>query len=283
VWAGNIKPAGQVARWLRARRGLPYGLIAHGLDLGILARQAERSTRKRAIARELFGAAAGVVTNSQWTADRCARLLDQLNLTDLTDRIRVVHLGADPQRFSPRGPASPLGPGRWLLTVARLVPHKGIDTGIVALAGLAGLRPDLSYAVAGEGPDRQRLVDLAVRHGVANRVRFLGAVPDVELPGLYRAATVYLGLSREEGATAVPVVGARSGGVPETVAESGVLVPPDDPLAAALAIGALLDDPARRQALGRAGRERVERYLNWTRAVEQLSRAALAFREPPPR
>jgi phosphatidylinositol alpha-1,6-mannosyltransferase len=299
VWAGNIKPAGHVARWLRARRGLPYGLIAHGLDLGILAQQADRSARKRLIARQLFAAAGGVVSNSRWTADRCARLLEQLDLPHLTDRIRVVHLGADPTRFSPHGPAGTLGPGRWLLTVARLVPHKGIDTAIGALALLAGSRPDLRYAVAGEGPDRQRLVDLAARHGVTDRIRFLGAVADVELPGVYRAATVYLGLSREEGievegfglalaeaqATARPVVAARSGGIPETIAEgeSGVLVPPDDSRAVALAIGALLDDPARCQSLGRAGRERVERYLNWNRAVEQLSLAARAFQEQPRR
>jgi len=299
VWAGNIKPAGHVARWLNTRRGIPYGLIAHGLDLGIIAEQSVRSGRKRVVARGLFEHAAGIVANSRWTAERCRRLLRELGVPHVAERLRVVLLGADPSRFRPDGPVYPLGPGRWLLTVARLVPHKGIDTAIEAFAVLAASCPDLCYAIVGDGPDRPRLAELARRQGLADRVRFVGSVDEADLPAVYRAAVVYVGLSREEGrevegfglslveaqAAGRAVVAARSGGIPESVAdgESGLLVPAADARSAAEALAHLLSDESRRNALGRAGRQRVERTLNWARVAEELSLAAREFREGPRR
>ncbi len=298
LWAGNLKPAGHVARWLGSALGVPYGLIVYGLDLGIVGEQARRSIRKRRRARDLFADAAGIVACSEWTARRCRALLAELDLPTQADRIRVIHLGADPGRFRPQGDRYPLAEGRWLLSVARLVPHKGIDTAIEALGLLRERFPDLRYAVAGAGPDRDRLAALAGALGVAERVRFLGAVSDEELPGLYRGATLYLGLSREAGheaegfglalveaqASGVAVVAARSGGIPEAVDQggSGLLVPPSDARAAAEAITTLLEQPARRAALGTAGRRRVEERLNWSRVAEELSRAAREFRERPP-
>ena len=294
VWAGNLKPAGHVARWLRARRGLPYGLIVHGLDLGLLSEQAARSPRKRVIARSLLNGASGVVANSRWTADRYLALARDLGVPHSEECVRVVPLGADPLRFRPDGPVFRLGPGRWLLTVARLVPHKGIDTALAALALLAAARPDLRYAIAGDGPDRQRLLELTAHFGLVDRVRFLGQVEESELPALHRAAEICVGLSRQEGvqvegfglslveaqASGRPVVAAASGGIPDAVAdgETGLLVPPADPEAAASAVAALLDDEALRRTLGSAGRLRVEQTLNWSRVVGDLSLAATAFR-----
>ncbi|HSB54177.1 MAG TPA: glycosyltransferase family 4 protein [Gemmatimonadales bacterium] len=294
IWAGNLKPAGHVARWLGATRRIPYGLIVYGLDLAIVSEQARRSARKRRRVRMLFRDAAGIVACSEWTAGRCRALLDQLGLGGVAGLIRVIPLGADPRRFSPDGRRYPLPQGRWLLTVARLVPHKGVDTGIRALASLHERFPDLQYAVAGTGPDRERLAALATDLGVSDRLVFLGPVPDEDLPSLYRSATVYLGLSRESGnevegfglslveaqASGCPVIAVKSGGVPDAVAdgESGILVPPSDAAAAARAIAALLEDDGRRAALGAAGRRRVEERLNWERVVAELRQASEEFR-----
>src|SRR5262249_32132757 len=70
VWAGNLKPAGDVAESLRRRRGVAWGMIVHGLDLAIIAEQANRSSRRRWIARWLFRNASVIVANSEWTAAR---------------------------------------------------------------------------------------------------------------------------------------------------------------------------------------------------------------------
>jgi phosphatidylinositol alpha-1,6-mannosyltransferase len=294
IWAGNLKPAGHVARWLGTSRGIPYGLVVYGLDLALVSEQSRRSSRKRRRARMLFEDAAGIVACSQWTAERCRALLQQLDLAQVSQRIRVIPLGADQRRFSPVGGRYPLPAGQWLLTVARLMPHKGIDTGIRAVASLRDRFPDLRYAVAGAGPARESLAALVTELGVSDQVVFLGAVSDEELPALYRSAAIYLGLSREQGndvegfglalveaqASGCPVVAVRSGGIPDAVAdgESGILVAPSDPAAAAQAIASLLEDPGRRSSLGAAGRRRVEEELNWDKVVAEFSRAAREFR-----
>ena len=291
-WVGNLKPAGYVARWLQARQRTPYGLIVYGLDVLQLEAQARQSRRKRFVARQILGGASGTVAISHWTAARFRALATSLGLHAVAARVEVVPLGADPGRFHPGIEAATviarhgLGGRRWLLTVARLVPHKGIDTVIAALA----LLPDVGYLVAGDGPDRLRLQQLAEAAGVADRVRFLGGVPAEDLPALYRAATVYVGLSREEAgqvegfglslveaqACGIPVVATTCGGIADAVSdgESGSLIRPNDPAAAVAAIGALLADDSRRSAMGQAGRARVEQYLNWGRVVAELERYA---------
>lgn len=295
-WVGNLKPAGYVAQWLQACQRIPYGLIVHGLDLLQLEAQARQSRRKCFVARHILGKASGTVANSQWTAARFRALAVWLGLPAVAERVQVVPFGADPKRFHPDINTAAviarhgLGGRRWLLTVARLVPHKGIDSVIAALP----LLPEVGYLVAGGGPDRLRLQQLAEAAGVADRVRFLGAVPDAELPAIYRMATVYVGLSREEAgqvegfglslveaqACGVPVVATNCGGIPDAVSDgqSGVLIPPNDPAAAVVAIAALLTDDSRRRAMGQAGRARVEQYLNWGRVVTDLERCAEEWR-----
>ena len=184
-----------------------------------------------------------------------------------------------------------------MLTVARLEPHKGIDTALQALARLPPAYANVGYLVAGEGPHRATLEQLARDVGVGERVRFLGWVPERELPALYNVATVYVGASRQIGrsgvegfglaiaeaaASGLPIVATESGGIPDLVqgGMTGWLVPPDDPdgLAAALE-GVLANEPAARQR-GQAARRRVEEYLNWDRMTAELER--ITHRRPPP-
>ncbi|HWA15320.1 MAG TPA: glycosyltransferase, partial [Gemmatimonadales bacterium] len=218
TWAGNLKPAGYVARWLQVRRRIPYGVLLYGHDLLRVRVQARRSLRKRLAARTLLDHAAALVAISSWTGELCRTVLKEVGAAHRGDRVHLVPLGTDPDRFSPRGPVADVGPGRWLLTVARLVPHKGIDTAIEALAGLGPRFEDVGYLVAGEGPDRARLETLVRQRGLGGRVRFLGDVSDLELPAYHRSATLYLGLSREQGEEAegfgLSLVEAQGCGVP---------------------------------------------------------------------
>lgn len=292
VWCGNLRPAGYVAARTRQRDGIPYGVLLHGGDLLQLRAKFTRSPIKRRSARALLGNAAVLVANSEWTARLAAEVLGTLDL-DPADRIRVVPLGSDPAVFRPGLDSAAvlaryrIRPSRArLLTVARLVPHKGIDVAIAALADLRDRVPGLTYLVVGRGPDRARLEGLAASRNLGGLVQFLDRVPDEDLPALYSLADLYLGLSREEGldvegfgialtdaaASGVPVIGGRSGGTGAAVldGETGLLVDAADPGPVVAAVLSLLADPGRRRALGEAGRRWVERDRNWDRVVRDL-------------
>jgi phosphatidyl-myo-inositol dimannoside synthase len=306
TWCGELKPAGYPARWLQARHGVPYGVIAYGTELLLLDAKVGRSAFKRWSARQLLGNAAVVVAISEWTAGLARRVLERVGCDALARGVQVVPLGTTPQHFRPGVDPRDvrarygLGGGRWILTVARLEWHKGIDTVIKALPAVRAAHPGTRYAVAGvgEGDRGPRLEQLARDLGLGDAVRFLGAVPDADLPGLYNAADLYVGASRyhdllaegfgislvEASACGLAVVGGRSGGVPDAVrdGETGILVDPDDPQAVASGINQLLGDAELRKRLGAAGRKAVETFYNWDRVANDLIRIDAEFRLPAP-
>jgi phosphatidylinositol alpha-1,6-mannosyltransferase len=292
AWCDNIRPSAYPANLLARRRQVPYGVILHGSDLFDLRRNFRRRWFKRLVARRLLGDAAVLVTNSQWTAQLTGEVLDELGLDRSPSRIQVVSLGTDPTTFRPEiDPTSfrserglPAGP--WLVTVARLELYKGADVGIRAVRLLADRGLPVHYAIVGDGPARPELETLARSEQVADRVHFLGRVPENLLPEAYRLADIYLGITRQtevavEGfgislveaqAAGVPVIAGRGGGTADAVAdgETGLLVDPLDAKAVADAVESLLADPTRRAAMGRAGRQAVEAHYNWDRVVADL-------------
>lgn len=147
-------------------------------------------------------------------------------------RWRVVPNGIDPARFNPNGPVAP---GDYLLFVGRLVAYKGVD---VLLDALHQLRPGLPLYVVGDGPLAPALQAQASALGVD--VRWLGRVPDDDLPALYRGARLTIlpsvntqecfGISLIESmACGTPVVASRLPGVAQVAARGGFLVEPGDP------------------------------------------------------
>jgi glycosyltransferase involved in cell wall biosynthesis len=198
------------------------------------------------------------------------------------DRIAVVPCGVDTGHFRPTGPVAPRGARSRVLTVSRLVPRKGVDTVVRAMARL----PGAELVVAGGPPaagldtDREvaRLRALATAEGVGDRVCFLGAVGHADLPAMLRSADVVACVPTYEPfgivpleamACGVPVVASAVGGLADTVVDgvTGRHVPPGDDTAVAAALGELLADPGRAHALGRAGRRRAESEFGWSRVA----------------
>jgi phosphatidylinositol alpha-1,6-mannosyltransferase len=174
-----------------------------------------------------------------------------------------------------------------------LASHKGIDTGLRVLAALRNEFPDLRYAVVGSGVQRTHLEALAKDLGVQDRVRFLGRVPEADLPALYNCGEVYLGLSRtvelmaegfgisliEASACGLPVVGALSGGIPDAVrdGETGVLVDSNRTEPATEAVRLLLRDRTLGRRLGYNGRKAAEQHYNWDRVAAEFYRIGSEF------
>jgi glycosyltransferase involved in cell wall biosynthesis len=181
--------------------------------------------------------------------------------------------------------------GPLVLTTARLDSQKGLDH----LVRAAVLVPDATFVIAGDGPLRSRLEDLASALGVADRVRFLGHRADVPallancdvfvLPSLYEGLPLSL---LEAMASRRPVIATDVPGSNEVVrhAESGWLVPPANPPALADAIRRLLDDPAGAERMASAARARVEREFSierMVRGVEAVYDQVLVRPRPPAR
>ena len=196
------------------------------------------------------------------------------------DKLRVVHYGLDapPEPWGP--PGGPELPAQTpvLLAICRLVPQKGVDVAIDALAGVREQHPDAHLVVLGEGPLREELTRRAEAVGVAEAVSLPGRVGDV---GWWlRRAAVLVHPARWEGfglalleamLSARPVVASAVSSIPEIVddGETGRLVPPDDPFALADAVTDILDHPARAAAMGDAGLALAQTEFSVERMTER--------------
>ncbi len=293
VWCGNFKPAAYPARWVHARADAPYGIMLYGTELLLLQDRIHSSALKRRVARALLGSAAVLLTISHCTRLLALEVLSELGFAEGEHDVRTVPLGTDPDHFRPGVDGSAvqqrygLDQGRWLMTVARVVSHKGIDTVLRALSTLRDEFPDLRYAVVGEGPNLAEYRVLAKTLGVDQRVRFLTGVPDSDLPGCYNSAEIYMGVSRpvelmiegfgislsEASACGLPVIGSRSGGIPDAVrdGETGLLVDATSSEAVAAAVRLLLRDRDLARRLGEGGRQAVESFFNWDRVTQDVA------------
>lgn len=268
-----------VAPALAAGRPL-VALVHHPLAYESGLPEAEAAAL-RARERTALAAAHAVVTTSPATA----RLLaDEFQVA--SRRLTVAVPGNDPAPFAP---GSRDGVVR-LLAVGSIVPRKGYDVLMQALAPLADLPWRLTIAGARDR-DRDasgRLDADIARHGWQDRVTVAGAVSDAALAALYRGADLFVLASRFEGygmayteavAHGLPVVGTRAGAITETVPPgAGVLVPPDDARALTAALAPLIAQAGRRQALAAGARAAAPRLPRWSDAAQAFAQAIEAAR-----
>lgn len=157
------------------------------------------------VGRAVFRKAVATVAVSTWEQEQLA--------SDFGVGSRVIPNGIEVDHFRDASPAETAGPT--LLTVGRLVEYKGVQHVIRALPDL----PDHRLRVAGDGPYREALEACARRAGVDDRVKFLGYVPDPELPSQYAAADVFVSMSSVE-AAGITVGEALAAGTPAVVRPS---------------------------------------------------------------
>ncbi|MDP6193973.1 MAG: glycosyltransferase, partial [Prochlorococcaceae cyanobacterium ETNP18_MAG_1] len=171
------------------------------------------------------------------------------------------------------------------VTVARLVPQKGIDVLISAISLITGTAAEWPVILVGDGPERQALEKQAAAEGVAQRVYFKGFCRDPET--YLAAASVFVLPSRFEGmpnalleamAAGLSVIVTDASPGPLEVVEDrrcGIVVPSEDPHALAEAMSELVEDGDLRNRLGIAARERLA-DLDWAQ-VEPQWRSVLAL------
>jgi phosphatidylinositol alpha-1,6-mannosyltransferase len=278
VCVADDETVGWLIRPVQSLLRCRVGLFCHGDDLA--ERAGEERTRERR--RRQFRIADAIVASSEAAAADLGRVFGVPR-----ERITIISNGVDTLRYRPLPPdpallaSLGLGGKRVIATVARLVPRKGIDQVLRAVARLRNEFPNLLHLVVGNGPDRERLEALANNLDIANHVRFIGQVAANNVPR-YLALAEFMAMphraeaeGEDEGTPLVfleanacgkPVIAGRTGGGPDLVAHgvNGLCIDGADLDAVTDAIRRLLVDPAWAGELGEAGLERA-RTATWER------------------
>ncbi|WP_329299222.1 glycosyltransferase family 4 protein [Streptomyces sp. NBC_00659] len=285
VWFGAAAPLGLMAPALRRAGATRLVATTHGHEAGWAQLPAARALLRR------IGESTDTITYlGEYTRSRIASALTP----EAAARMVRLPPGVDERTFHP-GSGGDEVRARLGLTdrpvvvcVSRLVPRKGQDTLVLAMPRILAKEPDAVLLIVGGGPYEKELRKLAHETGVADSVRFTGAVPWSELPAHYGAGDVFampcrtrrggldvegLGIVYlEASATGLPVVAGDSGGAPDAVldGETGWVVRGGSAEDAADRIVTLLGDPELRRRMGERGRAWVEENWRWDLLAERL-------------
>ncbi|WP_441295309.1 glycosyltransferase [Massilia norwichensis] len=305
----NFFMSGMVAQHLKQMLGIPFVITFHAL--GQVRRLAQGADDAFPPARMRIESL--LMQQADRIIAECAQ--DRLDMEQLYGaspaRIAVAPCGFDPAELWPHDrleARSALGlesgADRFtVLQLGRMVPRKGVDTVIQALALLRSRHEiEAELLVVGgdmhpggrDGPEIARLRALAARLGVLGHVRFVGQKPRAELRTWYSAADVFVttpwyepfGITPVEAmACARPVIGAEVGGIKSTVVDGGTgfLVPSRDPQALAERLATLQRNPGLARSMGEAGLRRAYRHYTWRSVAEQVAAvyaAVLAESQP---
>ncbi len=261
-------PVGETAQWL-LRRGRGTVLSYHS----DVVRQASILRFYRPIMSRVLRSADAIVIGSP-------PMQNSAYLAPHQHKLRLIPYGIPLDRFRRTSLSDqPDGSSFTLLFVGRLRYYKGLDTLIRALP----LTP-ARLRIVGIGPMEAEWRTLAQTLGVADRIEWLGEVPDEDLPGLYHQAHLFvLPASHPSEAFGLVQVEAMAAGLPVVCTElgtgttyvnidgqTGLVVPPRDPERLAEAINLLIADPERRRALGRTAQARVEQEFALDVMIERV-------------
>ncbi|MFD8569218.1 glycosyltransferase family 4 protein [Streptomyces sp. NPDC057694] len=285
VWFGAAAPLGLMGGALRKAGARRLVATTHGHEAGWAQLPASRQLLRR------IGESTDCITYlGEYTRSRIAAALTP----EAAARMVQLPPGVDEKTFHPGSGGDAIRARLGLadrpvvVCVSRLVPRKGQDTLILAMPRILASVPDAVLLVVGGGPYEKELRRLAGETGVADSVRFTGAVPWAELPGHYGAGDVFampcrtrrggldvegLGIVYlEASATGLPVVAGDSGGAPDAVldGETGWVVRGGSAEEAADRVVPLLLDAELRARMGARGRAWVEERWRWDLLADRL-------------
>jgi glycosyltransferase involved in cell wall biosynthesis len=191
------------------------------------------------------------------------------------EKLVVIPCGVDPDVFRPRGDG---GGDNLIAWTGRFVPEKNLTCLIRAFA-LLSRKKKLSMILAGDGPERARMIAFARKLHVGNDISFPGVLSRLEVAGLLQKSTVFalpsaseaLGLAVLEAmSTGVPVIASRGIGLEEVIKGAGLFADPNTPEEWAQRIERLLDDEDLRKLAGRRGREMTSTRYDWHKVADSL-------------
>src|SRR5206468_11168045 len=267
--------AAHTAMFLKAISGIPFSVTAHGQDF-------MKDLGNDDLLREICAAAEFVAAETDYSRD----LLRQ-RCPDSATKIHRVYNGMNLTRFPERHDGMPGDTVPRIISIGRLVAFKGFEYLIDACAELARRGLNFTCEIIGDGPLRADLQARIKKLSLSDRIHLLGSLSQGAVLEKLRAADIFAlaSVTDAQGASdvfptviieamaaACPVVSTHLAGIPESVVhgETGLLVPPEDTMALAEALGRLIQDAKLRLYYGRAERERIEQYFRIEHTVAPL-------------
>jgi glycosyltransferase involved in cell wall biosynthesis len=267
--------AAHTAMFVKAISGISFSITAHGQDF-------MTDLGNEELLREMCASAEFVGAETDYSRDLLAA-----QCPESAAKIFRVYNGIELRKFAAPAEPQQSSSSLRLLSVGRLVEFKGFDVLIDACAELRERGIEFICDIIGTGPLREQLEARTAEHGLNNDVRFAGEQSQDNVLAALNACDVFVLASTTDArgasdvfptviaeamSSAKPVVSTTIAGIPELVVhgETGLLVPPGDSHALAIAIAQLSADAALRERFGGAGRQRIETEFNIEKTIEPL-------------
>jgi len=281
IIVGQILPVGSVV-WLASKfLRIPYIISVHGMDIGL----ASHHWRKKKLCNKIFADAEYVIANSRYTGS----LVCEYGVPK--EKIEYIFPCSSVTSKLLQGTYSipeKLQSKKIILSVGRLVRRKGFEYVIRALPEVLKKEPDAHLVILGNGPLTVEFEKLVQEIALQTHVSFIKNASDAELATWYNACAVFVMAPYEESGDVEgfgivyldangfgkPVIGTKSGGVPEAVIDgkTGLLVTPKNNEEIAQAVVRVLSDKNLAEKLGFQGRERAEKEFQWSIQAEKLQK-----------
>jgi glycosyltransferase involved in cell wall biosynthesis len=272
IHAHAALPCGHAAAELSKRLSVPFVVSVHGLD-AFFTRQAGTLFGNwcRRVAKGVYRGAETVVCISETVRREVEK--------DVRANTTVIYNGVNPVLFAPNHERAS---GAMVLNVGNLIPVKGHAVLLRSFARVAARRPEAALEIIGDGPEREKLAQLAAQLGIHQRVRFHGrrgrsfVAEAMRRCAVFALPSVYEGLGcvyLEAMASGKPVIGCFGQGIEEVIEneKTGMLVAPgsEDELADTLSV--LLENVGLRRRMGEAARQAITERFTLTQQAQQLA------------
>ena len=283
IQVGNVLPLGFLAMMLEKKYGIPYIVYTHGLDVVL----PQRIKRKNLILKKVLSEAQNIIANSCFTEKEIIKLgVDQQKIIVVNPGPNITSNDLNYTKLADIKEKFNLDGKKEILSVGRLVARKGFDTTIKAMAKVIKNNQNVVYLIVGGGLDFGRLSKIIDENKLSQFVYIISKVDDQSLAAYYQLCDIFVMPAKQidwdfEGFGIVyleansfgkPVIGAKSGGVPEAIIDNqtGLLVEPDNVDQLVEKINQLLTQNDLAKQLGLQGMQRVINDFDWQKIVDKI-------------
>lgn len=275
-----LVPQGLIGAFLHRLSNIPHVATVHGSDLNIL----KKYTLLHPVCRFITSNSVIITVNSNYMKQQLLAISPNCER-----KIQVIPMGIDLMQFCSSGKLnirSYYQTNHIIFSAGRLIEIKGIAYLIDAMPDILTRFPDTRLLIAGDGPEKESLIQKIHMLNLDSRVTLLGLLSPQDIIGYYHSADVFVlpsiqkfGMTEALGvvlleamASGCPVIGSNVGGIPDIITdgENGFLVPEQNPNALAEKISRIFSDTELREKFRKNGYSRIRESFTWDKVTEDF-------------